>query len=91
MQAILTFIPTHGPFGSTIPGGVSGIDVAIDAFIIVVIAHGVRKGFRAAWIVSIGLGVFNLVLGAASVVLLAIDPVAADEIRDDLSLAAASA
>jgi phosphatidylglycerol lysyltransferase len=90
-QLILAVIPTTGPFGATQPGGISVADVASDALIIVMIANGVRKGFRAAWIIAVVLGVFNVLVGVLAVVALTFLPRQIAESRDDVSLAAATA
>jgi phosphatidylglycerol lysyltransferase len=90
-QLVLAFVPTAGPFGATEPGGISGFDVAADALIIVLIANGVRKGFRAAWIVAVVLAVFNVLVGVLAVVALTFLSHLIAESRDDVSLAAATA
>ena len=90
-QLILAFVPTNGPFGATQPGGISVADVASDALIIVIIANGVRKGFRVAWIVAVVLGIFNVLVGVLAVVALTYLPHLITESRDDVSLAAATA
>lgn len=91
VQLVLALVPTSGPFGTTDPGGGSIVDVAVDAVIIVVIATGLRKGFRAAWTASLMLAVLNVVVGALAVAVLALLPDDAAEVRDDLTLAAATA
>ncbi|NQX13925.1 DUF2156 domain-containing protein [Microbacteriaceae bacterium VKM Ac-2855] len=90
-QFIISFIPTDGPFGVTVPGGGSVADVVIDAVVVLLIANGLRLGYRVAWIVAIVLAVLNVLVGIAAVALLTLAPTEVADARDDLSLAAATA
>ncbi|MGZ8804505.1 MAG: bifunctional lysylphosphatidylglycerol flippase/synthetase MprF [Microbacterium sp.] len=88
---VLTYlVPTAGPFGDTDAADGSVIDVAIDVVIVLLIANGLRRGRRWAWVVSIVLGLFNLVTGVLFVILLVVAP--PDSVVDtvgDLSVAIA--
>ncbi len=44
-------MPTDGPFGATEPVSGSFIDIAIDAIVILLVANGLRRGRRWAWVV----------------------------------------
>ncbi|KAA9106310.1 bifunctional lysylphosphatidylglycerol flippase/synthetase MprF [Microbacterium rhizomatis] len=66
---ILTFLtPTFGPFGSSAPGSGSWIDVAIDTVVILLVATGLNRGRRWAWIVTILLSLVNMMVGALLIV-----------------------
>ena len=55
---VLTFlVPTDGPFGHTDARDGSFVDIAIDAVVILILANGLRRGRRWAWVLSIILGV----------------------------------
>lgn len=69
IQIITVFTPTDGPFGQTEPASGGFIDVAIDAVIILLIAGGLRRGRRWAWVVALVLGALNIVLTLIVVVL----------------------
>lgn len=59
IQIIDLVVPFDGPLGSNHPAA-SFIDVAIDIVVIALIANGIRKGYRVAWIAALVLGLFNL-------------------------------
>ncbi len=66
---VLTFlVPTDGPFGHTDAADGSVIDILIDVVIVLLIANGLRRGRRWAWVVSVLLGVFNLLTGVLFVI-----------------------
>lgn len=90
-QFIISFIPTDGPFGATVPGGGSVLDVLFDAVVVLLIANGLRKGYRVAWIVAIVLAMLNILVGILAVVLLTLAPAEVADSRDDLALASATA
>ncbi|GAA3200790.1 DUF2156 domain-containing protein [Microbacterium terregens] len=72
---ILTFlVPTDGPFGRTTATGGSILDIGIDIVVVLVVANGLRRGRRWAWVVSIILGVFNVLTGLLFVTLLVFVP-----------------
>ncbi len=60
IEIIVLFVPTSGPFGSSEPASGSFIDILIDVVVIALIATGLRRGRRWAWVVSIILAAFNL-------------------------------
>jgi phosphatidylglycerol lysyltransferase len=88
---VLTFlVPTDGPFGPTDAADGSIIDVAIDVIIVLLIANGLRRGRRWAWVVSVLLGIFNLVTGVLFVVILLVAPSdAVIDLSGDLNVAIA--
>lgn len=80
VQIITILVPTNGPFGSTeaVSGGF--IDLALDTAVILLVANGLRRGRRWAWIVSIILAVINLLL--AGIVLAAIIILSQEQVED---------
>ncbi|SFR88587.1 Lysylphosphatidylglycerol synthetase, C-terminal domain, DUF2156 family [Microbacterium sp. cf046] len=90
VEVLTFFVPTDGPFGHTDAADGSFIDIAIDAVVILILANGLRRGRRWAWVLSIILGVFNVLTGLLFVVLLFIVPGAEIESSvGDLSVAIA--
>ncbi len=65
MQLFDLAIPTNGPLGSSTPVA-SWIDVATDIVIIALVANGIRRGYRVAWIITLCLAAFNLLTAALS-------------------------
>ncbi|UOQ57316.1 DUF2156 domain-containing protein [Leucobacter allii] len=63
VQVLGLVVPYDGPLGSNEPVS-SFLDVAIDVVVILLIANGVRRGYRVAWIAAIVLGAFNLLTAA---------------------------
>lgn len=53
IQILALLIPTNGPFGSTQPLSGPWVDVALDTIVIVIVAGGLRRGRRWAWLVSV--------------------------------------
>ena len=87
---ILTFlVPTNGPFGHTDATDGSIIDIAIDAVIILIIANGLRRGRRWAWVLGIILGSFNVLSGVLFVTLLFIPGATIETGVGDVSVAIA--
>ncbi len=83
-------IPYDGPLGESTPVA-SWVDVAIDLLVIAVVANGVRRGYRVAWVATLCLAVFNF---ATAVLLFALIPTliqlgAIDRPRDVLGLVVA--
>lgn len=70
IQLVTLLVPTTGPFGETAPYEAPWFDVAFDAAIVLVVAHGMRRGRRWAWVVSVALSVLNILIGAALIVLI---------------------
>lgn len=94
VQLIASMVPTYGPFGMTQVGGTDVLDVVIDLLIVVVVATGLRGGYRAAWVVSVILASFNVLAGALAVFVIAhpelVDGTTDYEDREGLAFAAAS-
>ena len=65
IEIIAYLVPTDGPFGSSQPvtGGI--LDIATDIVVIAIIANGLRRGRRWAWVLALILTVFNIVGFAA--------------------------
>lgn len=64
VEILTVLIPTDGPFGETTPSGGSFVDVGIDLLVIAIVANGLRRGRRWAWIWSIVLAGFNILASA---------------------------
>lgn len=94
VQVILVLLPTSGPFGTSEPDNVQLVDVGIDAAIILLLADGLRRGIRLAWIGALVLGTLNVLAGLLALVLLTVGrEEAPDEtavIADALTLATAT-
>ena len=87
---VLTFlVPTDGPFGHTDATDGSIIDIGIDAVIILIIANGLRRGRRWAWVLGIILGSFNVLTGVVFVALLFVPGATVEAAIGDLSVAIA--
>ena len=87
---VLTFlVPTDGPFGHTDAADGSIIDLGIDAVIILIIANGLRRGRRWAWVLGIILGSFNVLTGVVFVALLFVPGATVEAAIGDLSVAIA--
>lgn len=80
ITVLVALVPTNGPFGRTEPLSGSVGDVLFDVVVILLIANGLRRARRLAWLVAILLGLVNL-LAAALVLIL----VGAGE-QDDVTL-----
>ncbi len=60
---ILTYLsPTTGPFGNSSPTSGSWIDVAVNTIVVLVVATGIRRGRRWAWVLLVVYGALNVVL-----------------------------
>lgn len=92
VQIITLLVPTSGPFGDTAPYEAPWFDVGFDALVILLVANGMRRGRRWAWIVSLALSILNVLTGVALVVLVALDGI--DDVEStvdaDLSVSLAS-
>jgi lysylphosphatidylglycerol synthetase-like protein (DUF2156 family) len=60
VEVITILVPTSGPFGPTQPASGGFWDFLIDVVIIVIIANGLRRGRRWAWVLAVILAVFNI-------------------------------
>src|SRR5690606_17272791 len=72
LEVIVLLVPTDGLFGETEPGSGSWIDIAIDVVVILVVAEGLRRARRWAWVVSIILAIFNIATGALLLLVLTV-------------------
>ncbi|WP_375386493.1 bifunctional lysylphosphatidylglycerol flippase/synthetase MprF [uncultured Microbacterium sp.] len=68
VQILTLLTPTSGPFGDSAAGSGSWWDVAIDTVVILLVATGLNRGRRWAWVVTILLSVLNMMVGALLVV-----------------------
>ncbi|WP_244303042.1 hypothetical protein [Leucobacter coleopterorum] len=66
IQVIDLVVPFDGPLGQNHPVA-SFIDVAIDVVVILLIANGVRHGYRIAWIGALIIGSYNVLTAALGV------------------------
>ncbi|WP_019181986.1 phosphatidylglycerol lysyltransferase domain-containing protein [Microbacterium yannicii] len=64
IQVVTILAPTDGPFGPTEPVSGGFIDFAIDAVVILLIANGLRRGRRWAWVLGIIVAAFNVATAA---------------------------
>lgn len=70
-EVIVLFVPTNGLFGATTPASGSFWDIAIDVVVILLVANGLRRARRWAWVISIILAVFNILTGLLVLAVLA--------------------
>ena len=68
IQLLTTLLPTDGPFGTTSPEDGPWVDVLFDTVVIALVANGLRRGRRWAWVVSITLSWLNIALSAFALV-----------------------
>lgn len=60
---ILAYLaPTTGPFGTSAPVSGSWIDVAVNTVVVLVVATGLRKGRRWAWVLLVLYGALNALI-----------------------------
>ncbi|WP_214468060.1 bifunctional lysylphosphatidylglycerol flippase/synthetase MprF [Microbacterium flavescens] len=69
VELLTLLLPTDGPFGHTRAAGGSFLDIALDVVVVGLLANGLRRGRRWAWIWTIVLAVVNVLTGALIVVL----------------------
>lgn len=67
IEIIVLLVPTSGPFGPANPASGSFVNVVTDVLLIVLLANGLRRGRRWAWVGTIAVGAFNL-LGAGAII-----------------------
>jgi len=72
IEIVALIAPTDGPFGPTAPATGSILDIAIDLVVIALVAHGLSRGRRWAWVVAVILAIFNVLVLAAILVLIAV-------------------
>lgn len=83
VEIITTLVPTDGPFGPTDPVSGGFLDLAIDVVVILVLMNGLRRGRRWAWVLAILLGLFNVLVAAAVLILITVFSQAQVEVRWD--------
>ncbi|MFJ6651731.1 bifunctional lysylphosphatidylglycerol flippase/synthetase MprF [Microbacterium sp. NPDC091313] len=86
VQLVTLLVPTSGPFGATAPYEASWEDAAIDVFVIVVVANGMRRGRRWAWVISVVLASLNVLLLVALLGIVALTGIAEVEATVDADL-----
>ncbi|WP_295818622.1 DUF2156 domain-containing protein [uncultured Microbacterium sp.] len=73
IEVILTLIPTYGPFGTTDPLSSDWTTTAIDVVVVLVIAQGLRRARRWAWICALVLLALNILAAALLAVIVTLD------------------
>ncbi len=69
VQLIFLLVPTSGPFGTTEPLAGSWLDVGTDLAIIALLAFGLLRGRRWAWVLAIIVAAWNVLSGLALLLL----------------------
>ena len=83
IQVVTILVPTDGPFGPTEPVSGGFIDFAIDAIVILLIANGLRRGRRWAWVLGVILAAINVAVAALVLVVIIVTSEAQLEARID--------
>ncbi|MDQ0644530.1 DUF2156 domain-containing protein [Microbacterium murale] len=91
IQLIVMLVPTNGPFGETDLWLETALpDVLFDTAVILLIAMGLWRGRRWAWIIAIILAAINILIGAfailARVLLLLVDDGSVQSMQGDLDV-----
>ena len=90
VELLTLLVPTDGPFGHTEAAGGSFLDVAFDVVVIALLATGLRRGRRWAWIWTIVLAALNILTGVLLLVAVAaVGPAAIDDQVGDFNVALA--
>ena len=91
IEILTHFLPVYGPFGSPDLSGTSLVDLLADVVIVGLIAHGIRRGYRFAWVIALILAALNVLTGAlgAGLLVLDLEDATGSLSRDPLSIAAA--
>ncbi|WP_136030463.1 bifunctional lysylphosphatidylglycerol flippase/synthetase MprF, partial [Microbacterium sp. PF5] len=82
-EVITVLVPTDGPFGPTAPASGGFLDTALDAAVILLIANGLRRGRRWAWVLAIILASLNVLSGALILALIILTSEAQLELQID--------
>lgn len=96
IQLIVMLTPTNGPFGETDLWLETALpDVLFDTAVIILIAFGLWRGRRWAWIIAIILAAINIVIGALAIlvrvaVVLSIEEDAVGSVQGDLDVTASA-
>ncbi|MHC3000148.1 bifunctional lysylphosphatidylglycerol flippase/synthetase MprF [Microbacterium sp. HJ5] len=69
VEILTLLVPTDGPFGHTAATGGSFLDIAVDVVVIALLANGLRRGRRWAWVWTLVLASVNVLTGVLLVVL----------------------
>jgi len=92
IQVIAVLVPTNGPFGPTAPVSGGFLDAAFDGLVILLVANGLRRGRRWAWVLSIVLAGINIAIGLLIAVAIVVSSEAQVEVvidgETELALAA---
>jgi len=89
VEVLTFFVPTDGPFGHTSSTDGSILDIGIDVVIVLIVANGLRRGRRWAWVLSIILAVFNVLTGVLFIALLFVPGAEIESAVGDVSVAIA--
>jgi lysylphosphatidylglycerol synthetase-like protein (DUF2156 family) len=89
VDVLTFFVATDGPFGHTDPRSASPLDILIDVVLILVIANGLRRGRRWAWVLGLILAGFNVLTGILFAALLLVPGATAVSGVGDVSVAIA--
>lgn len=73
IEVMLEFLPTNGPFGTTEPLSSSLWSTALDVIVVLIIAQGLRRARRWAWVTAVVLLAINTTLALLLGVLVGID------------------
>lgn len=90
---ILTFLsPTTGPFGTSAPVSGSWVDVAVNTVLVLVVATGIRRGRRWAWVVLVVYSAVNATVLLLLAILVVVEgvPGVEDALGADLTITLAS-
>ncbi len=92
IEVIALVTPTNGPFGRRRRSSGSLLDVATDIVVIALVAHGINRGRRWAWVIAALLATFNVLVLAVILVLLLVSDwgVVSDLLEGDPSLTLAT-
>lgn len=77
IQVFDLVVPYNGPMGQNTPVA-SFFDVALDVIVIALIANGIRRGHRVAWVFALILGIFNVLTGVLAIGILTLIPLISD-------------
>lgn len=73
IEVILTLIPTYGPFGTTDPLSSDWTTTAVDVVVVLVIAQGLRRARRWAWICALILLALNILAATLLALIVTLD------------------
>lgn len=73
IEVILTVIPTYGPFGTTDPLSSDWTTTVVDVVVVLVIAQGLRRARRWAWVCALVLLALNILAAALLAAIVTLD------------------